>query len=81
MTGELAKELPQATTPDDNRTAIRRAIVAANKDVMGVAGKDPDLQNLGTTLVLALWHQGDGMYIAGVGDSRPTSFEATESSS
>jgi protein phosphatase len=70
VTGELRKELPQATTPDENRTAIRRAIVAANADVMAMAGKNPDLRNMGTTLVLGLWRQGDGMYIAGVGDSR-----------
>src|SRR5262249_38540889 len=55
--GELRKELPQATTPDENRTAIRRAIVAANEDVMTMAGKNPDLRNMGTTLVLSLWRQ------------------------
>jgi serine/threonine protein phosphatase PrpC len=70
VTGQLGKELPQATTPDENRTAIRRAIVAANEDVIATSGKDPDLRNMGTTLVLGLWRQGDGMYIAGVGDSR-----------
>jgi protein phosphatase len=38
--------------------------------MMTMAGKDPEPQNMGTTLVLGLWRQGDGMYIAGVGDSR-----------
>jgi protein phosphatase len=70
VSGELRKELPRATTPDKDRTSIRRAIVAANEDVMAMAGKNPDLRNMGTTLVLGLWRQGNGMYIAGVGDSR-----------
>jgi protein phosphatase len=70
VTEVLGKELPQATTPDKTRTAIRRAIVAANERVMDMAGKEPDLRNMGTTLVLGLWRHGDGMYIAGVGNSR-----------
>src|SRR5262249_3976304 len=70
VTGALRKGLPQATTLDEDRTSIRRAIGAANEDVMAMAGKNPDLRNMGTTPVLGLWGQGNGMYMAGVVDSR-----------
>jgi protein phosphatase len=70
VTRELRKELPRSTTPDDDARAIRRAIVTANEDVMALAGKNLDLRNMGTTLVLGVWRQGGGMYVAGVGNSR-----------
>jgi protein phosphatase len=66
---ELKKTLPDATTAEDNQKAIRQAIVATNKDIMALGAKDPNMV-MGTTVVLALWRQDKGMYIAGVGDSR-----------
>jgi protein phosphatase len=69
LTRELKKDLSQAATPEAIRKAIRRAVVAANEDIMALAGNGPN-QVMGTTVVLALWHRGTGMYIAGVGDSR-----------
>src|SRR5262249_10994276 len=65
FTQELKKTLPDAAR-ENNQKVIRQAIVATNKDIIAVGGKDP----MGTTIVLALWHQEKEMYIAAVGDSR-----------
>src|SRR5262249_22708937 len=69
LTQELKKTLPAAATAEDNQRAIRQAIVATNNDIIAYAGKGPNM-NMGTTVVLALWRQDKGMYIAGASDSR-----------
>jgi PPM family protein phosphatase len=67
---ELRDKLRHAATPEENRAVIRGALVAANENLLAVTRRDPDLRNVGTTVVLALWRQGNGIYIAGIGDSR-----------
>jgi protein phosphatase len=67
---ELNTGLPPTSAPDDNRIAIRRAIVAADKDIIAMAGKDHDLENMGATIVVALWRGRNHIYVAGVGDCR-----------
>lgn len=69
LTRELKKSLPQAGTSEEIRKVIRRAIVTANEDLIAFSANDLT-KNMGTTVVLALWHPHKGMYIAGVGDSR-----------
>jgi serine/threonine protein phosphatase PrpC len=70
LSRELEKNLPGATTSEETRSVIRRAIRAANEAIIAGAAKDPDLRNMGATVVLALRRQGDGIYITGVGNSR-----------
>lgn len=70
LTRELQKNLTQDLAPEASRKVIRQAIVAANKDILAAQAADRELQTMGTTIVLALWREGQGMYIAGVGDSR-----------
>src|SRR5262245_32310714 len=63
---ELGENLPRGGTSEEIGRAVRRAVVAANEDVMAAATGT----NMGTTVVLALWHHRDGLFVAGVGDSR-----------
>jgi protein phosphatase len=67
---ELRKNLPQATSHDQVKTVIRRAVVQANEEIMAMGALDRDLRNMGTTIVTAVWRKGNELYIAGVGDSR-----------
>src|SRR3954453_18744445 len=67
---ELRKNLTAATPPEQARTAIRKAVVQANDEIIAMGQLDRDLRNMGTTVVLAVWRKGAEMYVAGVGDSR-----------
>jgi serine/threonine protein phosphatase PrpC len=67
---ELRKNLTAATKPDDVKSAVRKAIVQANEEIMAMGALDRDLKNMGTTVVLALWRKGGELFVAGVGDSR-----------
>jgi serine/threonine protein phosphatase PrpC len=74
--GEKASEVAVETVASVVREAPRRdsdtlleAIVAANGKVRELAGKDPKLEGMGTTLVAAL-DAGDELLIGSVGDSR-----------
>jgi protein phosphatase len=69
LTQELKKTLSDATAAEDYQKAIRQAIVATNKDITALGAQEASAI-MGTTVVLALWRQDNGMYIAGVGDSR-----------
>jgi len=67
---ELRKNLAQATSHDQVKTVIRRAVVQANEEIMAMGALDRDLRNMGTTIVIAVWRKGNELYVAGVGDSR-----------
>jgi protein phosphatase len=67
---ELRKGLAQATTHEQSKNVIRRAIVQANEEIMAMGALDRDLRNMGTTIVMAVWRKGAEMYVTGVGDSR-----------
>ncbi|HBN76202.1 PP2C family protein-serine/threonine phosphatase [Rubinisphaera italica] len=56
-------------TPDRIRTAIDDAVGNANSEIMVLGRVDPELHNMGTTIVLLVW-VGDTFYIGNVGDSR-----------
>src|SRR5437588_11300350 len=67
---ELRKNLAGATGPDAVKAAVRGSIVFANEEIMALGASDKDLKNMGTTVVMALWRQGNELYVAEVGDSR-----------
>lgn len=54
---------------EDDATAIRGAIAAANREIIAQAHIVPECSNMGTTVVLALLRPGR-VAIAGIGDSR-----------
>jgi protein phosphatase len=68
---ELKKHLPSAMGHDDTKSVLRRCIVQANEEIMFMASHHPDLKQMGTTIVLAVWRKGSSvMYITNLGDSR-----------
>jgi protein phosphatase len=67
---ELRKHLANLKSPDQAQGIIRRAVVQANEEIMAMGHLDRELRNMGTTVVLAVWRQGNELYIGGVGDSR-----------
>jgi protein phosphatase len=69
---ELQEQLRSAKSADDIRRVVRRAVVQANEEIMGMGQLDRDFRNMGTTVVLAVWlpdFRDDCLFIA-VGDSR-----------
>jgi protein phosphatase len=68
---ELKKNLQNGAEEEDAKQAIRQAIVKANTVIIEMAALDRDLNNMGTTVVIALWRKGsNSIYLASVGDSR-----------
>jgi protein phosphatase len=67
---ELKKNLTQATTSDEVKRLVRKAVVQANDEIIAMGALDRDLKNMGTTVVIAVWRKADELFITGVGDSR-----------
>jgi protein phosphatase len=67
---ELRKGFAQATTHEQCKQVIRRAIVQANEEILQMGALDRDLRNMGTTIVMAVWRKGNDVFVTGVGDSR-----------
>ncbi len=67
---EFARDLPGATTSEENQRVIRKAIVAANEDILTEAARNPESRNIGASVVLAVSRPGGAVHVAGVGDSR-----------
>ncbi len=68
---ELKDNLVGAIGADATKSVIRKAIVTANNEVLFMAQHDPNLKQMGTTVVLALWRKGSAvLHITGLGDSR-----------
>jgi protein phosphatase len=68
---ELRKQLANTANAEEVRQLIRRVIVQTNAVIMDMAALDRDLNNMGTTIVAAVWRKGnESLYIASVGDSR-----------
>lgn len=67
---ELAARLAQDDDAEKPVTdALREAVAAANREILALSHLGADFQNMGTTVVLALF-RGAHAYIAGIGDSR-----------
>ncbi len=67
---ELAKRLGPAEADDKAiLRAIRDAVAAANQEILGLSVIQTEFNNMGTTVVLALFRN-DRAYFAGIGDSR-----------
>lgn len=67
---ELKKTITSASDAKGVESAIRKAIVQANDEIIAMGALDKDLKNMGTTIVVSLWRKGTDLCIAGVGDSR-----------
>src|SRR5947209_5358937 len=68
---ELKKNLPTVTDEEEAKQTIRRAILKANAEILDMASLERDYNNMGTTVVMALWPRGArSVYVTGLGDSR-----------
>ncbi len=67
---ELRKNLSQATSHEQSKAVIRKAIVQANEEILQMGALDRDLRNMGTTIVMSVWRKGTEMFVTWVGDSR-----------
>src|ERR1700758_3342640 len=55
---ELRKSVTPNASQDDARTALRKAVVQANEEIITMGSLDRDLKNMGTTIVVAMWRKG-----------------------
>jgi protein phosphatase len=74
----IPKELTRrigAEEADDKtiQRTIKDAVAAANQEILGLSVVQTEFNNMGTTVVLALFRN-DRVYIAGIGDSRAYRF-------
>jgi protein phosphatase len=68
---ELKENLAAALGQDATKAVIRKSIVTANDELRFMAAHDPNLQQMGTTIVMAVWRKGSAvLHVAGLGDSR-----------
>jgi PPM family protein phosphatase len=68
---ELKKQLSGAVGHDATKNVIRRSIVQANDELIFMAAHDPELKQMGTTVVAAVWRKGSAiLYVTSLGDSR-----------
>jgi protein phosphatase len=69
----LGEQVPSATSADDIRKIVRKAIVQANEEIISLGQLDRDFRNMGTTVVGVAWvpkFRDDCLFVSGVGDSR-----------
>lgn len=68
---ELRRNITPPMSVEAVKQAARRAIVAANEEIMALGALERDMKNMGTTAVLAFWrNRGQEIFVTGVGDSR-----------
>lgn len=66
---EVARRVDNAQGDRELRRVVQDSVAAANQDILSLSHLQPDLSNMGTTVVLALFRDSRA-YIAGIGDSR-----------
>jgi protein phosphatase len=71
---ELSKRIGSAGSDDKQiQKVIKDAVAAANQEILGLSVIQTEFNNMGTTVVLALFRN-DRVYVAGIGDSRAYRF-------
>ncbi len=71
---ELSKRIGNAGSDDKQiQKIIRDAVATANQEILGLSVIQTEFNNMGTTVVLALFRN-DRVYVAGIGDSRAYRF-------
>jgi protein phosphatase len=66
---QLSGLTPQDHDPNLLRSAVNHAVVAANEAILAQGIADPSVQNMGTTVVLAVY-RANKLVVAHIGDSR-----------
>jgi serine/threonine protein phosphatase PrpC len=67
---ELRKNLTAAADAEATRSAIKKAVVQANEEIVTMGALDREMKNMGTTIVMALWRKGSELFVSSLGDSR-----------
>jgi protein phosphatase len=68
---EFQKSIQASLGADDVKKIMRRAMVQANREILGAAAQNRNLRNMGTTIVATVWQLGAGsLFVTGLGDSR-----------
>jgi protein phosphatase len=71
---ELSKRIGSVESDDRQiQKIIKDAVAAANQEILGLSVIQTEFNNMGTTVVLALFRN-DRVYVAGIGDSRAYRF-------
>ncbi len=71
---ELSKRIGHAESDDKQiQKVIKDAVATANQEILGLSVIQTEFNNMGTTVVLALFRN-DRVYFAGIGDSRAYRF-------
>ena len=71
---ELSRRIGSAESDDRQiQRVIKDAVAAANQEILGLSVVQTEFNNMGTTVVLALFRKGR-VYVAGIGDSRAYRF-------
>jgi serine/threonine protein phosphatase PrpC len=71
---ELSKRIGSTESDDKQiQKVIKDAVATANQEILGLSVIQPEMNNMGTTVVLALFRN-DRVYVAGIGDSRAYRF-------
>jgi serine/threonine protein phosphatase PrpC len=71
---ELSRRIGSAESDDRQiQRVIKDAVAAANQEILGLSVIQTEFNNMGTTVVLALFRNGR-VYVAGIGDSRAYRF-------
>ena len=71
---ELSKRIGGGESDDRQvQRIIRDSVAAANQEILGLSVVQTEFNNMGTTVVLALFRN-DRVYVAGIGDSRAYRF-------
>ena len=71
---ELSRRIGSAESDDHQiQRVIKDAVAAANQEILGLSVIQTEFNNMGTTVVLALFRN-DRVYVAGIGDSRAYRF-------
>ena len=66
---ELTKRIDNETDEKAVQRAVRDGVAAANQEILALSHLGTDYANMGTTVVLAVFHN-ERVYVAGIGDSR-----------
>jgi protein phosphatase len=67
---ELKINLPASAGADAIKQVIRRAVIAANDELITLGRREKQFMNVGSSVVVVARKPADGMYVAGLGDSR-----------
>jgi protein phosphatase len=68
--GDIKRETPLRRTLTEGQNLLLSAVAYANQEILAMAGQNPDMDGMGTTLVGLLLEPDGHMAVVNIGDSR-----------